>query len=244
MLIYKILFLVLFVAVNVINVFFVNAQRGGPTKKSLALKMAAATGYLLTGVLAMLIGQNGSRFAWLMLLGLFLCWVGDLFLHLWQHKALPAIGFLGFLSAHFVFIAAFVHEIKLLNPARGFFSLPEVLFVLTFCLGFLLFSMAIGTRLKGALRIPILLYAAVITTMLCKALIMGLTYKNAAGAGGGLAATSAIVGAALFVASDFSIAILMFNEKYKKNYPLKMFNMVTYFLAVLLLSALPALILP
>ena len=30
--VYKILFIVLFVAVNVLNVFFVNAQSNGPTK--------------------------------------------------------------------------------------------------------------------------------------------------------------------------------------------------------------------
>ncbi len=240
----KILFVLFFIAVNVINVFFVNAQRGGPTKKSLALKMAGATGYMITGMLAMLIGKNGSRFAWLILLGLFLCWIGDLFLHLWQHKILPAIGFLGFLSAHFVFIAAFLAEINALTPGRGFFSIPEILFVAAFCAGFLLFSHAIGTKLKGALIVPILLYAMVITTMFCKAVIAGLTYKNAVGAGGALAAVCAVAGAALFVMSDFSIAILMFNEKYKKNYPLKMFNMVTYFLAVLLLSALPAVMAP
>ncbi|MBR5424286.1 MAG: hypothetical protein IK108_09775 [Clostridia bacterium] len=240
--IYIILYAVLFIAVNVLNVFFVNAQRNGPTYKSLALKMAAATGYMLTGVIAMRLGNNNSRFAWWILLGLFLCWIGDLFLHLWQHKVLPAIGFLGFLSAHFVFIAAFLNKIKLLDPDRSFFSAPEIIFVAAFCGGFLLFSWLIGTSLKGALKIPILLYAAVITTMLCKAAIMGLTYKNAGMPDGALAAGFAIAGAALFVMSDFSIAILMFNEKYKKNYPLKMFNMVTYFLAVLLLSALPALV--
>ena len=236
----KILFVLIFIAVNVINVFFVNAQRNGPTKKSLAFKMAGATGYLITGILAMCIGKNFSRFAWLIFLGLALCWIGDLFLHLWQNKVFPAIGFLGFLSAHFVFIAAFLHEIGVLTPGRGFFSWAEILFVLCFCLGFLLFSWAIGTKLKGWIKVPILLYAAVITTMLCKAVIMALSYK--AFTGSLFAALIAVCGAALFVASDFSIAVLMFNEKYKKNYPLKMFNMVTYFLAVLLLSALPAVI--
>ena len=138
--IYIILYAVLFIAVNVLNVFFVNAQRNGPTYKSLALKMAAATGYMLTGVIAMRLGNNNSRFAWLIMLGLFLCWIGDLFLHLWQHKVLPAIGFLGFLSAHFVFIAAFLNKIKLLDPERRFFSEPALIFVAAFCGGFLLFS--------------------------------------------------------------------------------------------------------
>ncbi len=235
----KILFVLIFIAVNVLNVFFVNAQRNGPTKKSLTLKMAAATGYLVTCLLAMCIGKNFTRFAWLIFTALVLCWIGDLFLHLWQHKILPAIGFLGFLSGHFVFIAAFLNKIETITPGRGFFSWAEILFVLCFCLGFLLFSWAVGTKLKGWIKVPILLYAAVITTMLCKAVIMGLLYKTVTGSTFAMAV--AALGAVLFVASDFSIAVLMFNEKYKKNYPLKMFNMVTYFLAVLLLSALPAL---
>ena len=107
-----VLFFAVFIAINVINPFFVKAQVNGPSKKSLALKMAAATGYLITGGLAMLIAKNTGRFALLMMLALVLSWCGDLFLHLWQHKIFPAIGFLSFLSAHFVFIAAFLSVTK------------------------------------------------------------------------------------------------------------------------------------
>ena len=241
MTVYRVLFAAIFIAVNVLNVFFVKAQRNGPCKKSLLLKMTAATGYMITCVLAILMGKN-TKFAFLLLLGLFLCWIGDLFLHLWQNKILPVIGFLGFLSAHFVFIAAFWEVIRRAQPAQPFFTAYEIVFVVSFCLAFLLFSYVIGTKLKGLLPVPILLYAAVITTMLCKAVIMAKSYVEAGGQNGTLTALCAVAGAALFVASDFSIAVLMFNEKYKKSYPLKMFNMVTYFLAVLLLSALPALV--
>ena len=236
------LFFAVFIAVNVINPFFVKAQVNGPCKKSLALKMAAATGYLVTGGLAMLIARNTGRFALLMLLALFLSWCGDLFLHLWQHRIFPAIGFLSFLSAHFVFIAAFCSVIHRTAPERGFFSLPEILAVAAFDLFFLLFSAKIGTEVKGWLRIPILLYATVITTMLCKAAVMGASLAASGAPHGALAAAVAVAGAALFVASDFTIAILMFNQKYKKNYALKMFNMVTYFLSVPTLSALILLI--
>ena len=233
-----ILFFAVFIAINVINPFFVKAQMNGPCKKSLALKMAAATGYLITGGLAMLIAHNTGKFALLMMAALFLSWCGDLFLHLWQTKIFPAVGFLSFLSAHFVFIAAFRSVIRTLAPDRGFFSLPEILFVLVFDMFFLLFSHFIGTKVKGLLLAPILLYATVITTMLCKAALMGLLLVKTGAPNGALAAAVAVCGAALFVASDFSIAILMFNPKYKKHYKLKMFNMVTYFLSVPTLSAL------
>lgn len=239
---YLILFSAVFVAVNALNPFYVKAQRDGPNKKSLALKMTCATGYLVTCLCSMLIAQNFSKFAWLIFGGLVLSWIGDLFLHLWQHKIFHAIGFLGFLSAHFLFIAAFLTEIKILSPAQPFFTWPEAAGVLLFCVGFVVFSMMIGTDLKSVLVIPVLVYAAVITTMLCKSIVMGVLYFRADGLYAWPALIAAAVGAALFVTSDFSIAILMFNEKYKKNYPLKMFNMVTYFLAVLLLSSLPMLV--
>lgn len=233
-----VLFFAFFAAINIINPFFVKAQVNGPCKKSLALKMAAATGYLITGGLAVLIARNTGRFALLMLLALFLSWCGDLFLHLWQSKVFPAIGFLSFLSAHFVFITAFWSAAKPLAPERAFFTLPEIAAVAAFDVFFLVFSAAIGTEVKGLLKIPILLYATVITTMLCKAVVLGTVLVRAGAARGALAAVVAIAGAALFVASDFSIAVLMFNKKYKKNFALKMFNMVTYFLSVPTLSAL------
>lgn len=239
---YLILFCAVFVGVNALNPVYVKAQRNGACPKSLLLKMLCATGYLVTCVLAMLIGNNFTKFSWLILLALGLSWIGDLFLHLWQHKIFHGIGFLGFLSAHFIFIWAYLTEIKALSPDRAFFSVPEVAAVVLFCVGFVLFSIRIGTNLKSVLVVPVLIYAAVITTMLCKASVMGVLYAKAGLPHGVFAAVVAIAGAALFVASDFSIAILMFNEKHKKNYPLKMFNMVTYFLAVLLLSALPMLV--
>ena len=194
-----VLFFAFFIAINVINPFFVKAQTNGPCKKSLALKMAAATGYLITGALAMIIARNFGKFAILMMIALFLSWCGDLFLHLWQAKIFPAIGFLSFLSAHFVFIAAFLSVIGTLSPERGFITVPEIVFVLAFDLFFLLFSHKIGTEVKGLLLIPILLYATVITTMLCKAAVMGILLIQAGTPNAVLTAVVAILGAVLFV---------------------------------------------
>lgn len=234
----KILYAVIFIAVNVINPFFVKEQRNGACPKSLALKMAAATGYVLTGVLGMVIAGNYGTFAKIMMGALLCSWIGDLFLHLWQSKIFYGIGFLGFLSAHFFFIAAFMNVIKAAAPETPFISVWEILFILLFDVFFLVFSAKIGTNLKGILKVPIVIYATVITFMLCKASLMGITLAKAGADYGVLVAVLAIVGAVNFVASDFTIAILMFNEKHKKNYPLKMFNMVTYFIAELLLSGL------
>ncbi len=233
-----VLFVLVFIAINVIDPFYVRAQRDGPTWRSLALKMAAATGYLITAGIATLYAKNTGTFARTMLAAFLLCWIGDLFLHLWQTKVFPAIGFLGFLSSHFCFIAAFWGVIRALDPERPFFTVAECAAVAAFDVFFLIFSKAIGTKIGGALIAPILLYATVITTMLCKAAVMGVLWAKTGGAWAVFACVLAIAGAALFVASDFSIAVLMFNEKYKKHYALKLFNMTTYFLAVPTLSAL------
>ena len=239
----QIVFALLFIGVIALNPFYVKAQVNGPNRKSLLLKMLCATGYLATGVIAIVLGGGfGKPFSRLLLIALALCWIGDLFLHLWQHRIFPVIGFLGFFSAHFVFIAAFCHVIGAVSPGRPFFSVGLVCAVVGFDLFFLLFSHLIGTKVKGLLAIPLLLYATVITTMLYQATQMGALYLGAGGERGVFALLAAALGALCFVASDFSIAILLFNEKHKKNYPLKMFNMVTYFLAALLLSALPALV--
>ena len=239
---YKILTALVCAAVMVLAPIFVKEQRNGPCWRSLFVKMVAATGYMAVGGLCVAMTGVCSPFDKWMLLGLFGSWIGDLFLHLWQTKVFPAIGFLGFLSAHFFFIAAYWTGIKAMAPDRGFFTLPEILFVVLFDVCFIIFAMKTGLSLKGVIAVPIVVYATVITTMLCKAATLGITAVKTGAANGAFVLLCALAGALLFVASDFTISILMFNEKQKKNYPLKMFNIVTYFAAELLLALLIALV--
>ena len=234
----KILLALLCAGVMLITPFYVKAQKNGACKKSLALKMAAATGYIAAGVLCALISGELSAFDRLIFCALGCSWIGDLFLHLWQKKIYTAIGFTGFLSAHFFFIAAYMNAIGRMLPERSFFSVQELLFVLTFDIFFVIFALKTGIKLKGIIALPILLYATVITTMLCKAVLLGAGAVTTGAANAAAVCVFAVCGAALFVASDFSISILMFNPRQKKNYPLKMFNMLTYFAAQLLLACL------
>ena len=163
-------------------------------------------------------------------------------MHLWQTKVFPSIGFFGFLSAHFFFIAAYWTGIKAMDPDRSFFTWPEIAFVVLFDVFFVIFAAKTGLKLKGVIAVPILIYATVITTMLCKAAVLGITAVQTGAPHGAWVLVCALAGALLFVASDFTISILLFNEKQKKNYPLKMFNIVTYFAAELLLALLIALV--
>jgi len=72
--------------------------------------------------------------------------------------------------------------------------------------------------------------------MLCKATLLGIEAVKTGITP--LAAACAITGALNFVASDFTISILMFDKKQKKNFKLKLFNMYTYFIAEILLASL------
>ena len=204
--------------------------------------MVAATGYLAVGLLCVVSTGALSLFDKLMLTALFASWIGDLFLHLWQTKVFPVIGFLGFLSAHFFFIAAYWVGIRSMAPSAALFTAPEILFVVLFDVFFVIFAKTTGMNLKGVLLIPIVIYATVITTMLSKAVALGFTAMQTDAPYGIFVLLCAMAGALLFVASDFTISILMFNEKHKKNYPLKMFNIVTYFAAELLLALLIGLV--
>lgn len=234
----KILMAAISVAVMIITPFFVKAQKDGPCVKSLILKMTAATGYLLIGVLGTAYKGSITKFDRILFIALILSWIGDLFLHLWQKKIYPVIGFLGFFSAHFFFIAAYLNGIAQVSPGRGFFSVPEIAFVVIFDICFIIYAVVTKMNLKGVIAVPIVMYATVITTMFCKAFLLGFTSVKSGAENGMLIAVFAVLGAALFVMSDFSISILMFNEKRKTDYKLKMFNMLTYYAAELLLAGL------
>lgn len=238
--IYYIIIAAISVVVLALTPPYVMEQKDGANSKSLTLKMICACGYIAVGAIGIIKNNSENElFTKLMLGALIASWAGDLFLHLWKPKWIGAIGFLGFLSAHFFFIAAFYTEIKAINPDAQFFSVWEIIFILCFDCFFILFSIKTDMKLKGLMRIPIFIYATVITTMLCKAVEFGITAYRSGMATPVILAFTAI-GAVCFVASDFTISILMFNPKHKKNIPLKMFNMITYFVAELLLAGILA----
>lgn len=236
---WKIIAVVISVLVMFITPFYVKAQKNGACFKSFRLKMIAATGYLSVGVIAQLFLAEKTAFSILLLTALCFSWIGDFFLHLWQRKIYKVIGFLGFLTSHFFFISAYVTGINTFSPNEAFFSLPEIIIVVLFDAVFLLTSFLLKSNLKKSIIIPVIIYASVIMTMLCKAVRLGIAvFESPVSQTPVLALVCACLGASLFVASDFTIAFLMFNDRFKKNYKLKMFNMITYFSAELLLSYL------
>jgi len=238
----KILFAVICLVVMSITPFFVKAQMNGPCARSMLLKMTGATGYVAIGLLGVRLSGDGFSVFDMVLLGaLIASWIGDLFLHSTKMWSI-VVGFFGFLSAHFFFIAAYSTEIAVLNPGQSFFVPWQIAVVLVLVVLFLVFSARSGFSFSGIIKVGIVFYGAVITTMMCKAIQLGYSVISAGVENAVVTAVVSIAGAILFCMSDFSISILMFVDGAKKNIPLKMFNMFTYFAAELLLASLTLLI--
>lgn len=235
----KILTVLISAGVIAITYPYVSAQKDGACPKSLLLKMIGATGYMAVGGLCVMITGECSEFDKAMLFALLLSWLGDLFLHLWFHFACTAVGFVCFLASHILFIRAYITGISSLTvsaPEKFFYSVPEIIIIVVLVGLFIILIEKSDMNLHGFMRIPIIIYGIVILTMLCKATILSISAVQAGITP--LAAFCGIVGALNFVASDFSISILMFDRRQKKNFKLKLFNMYTYFIAEILLASL------
>ena len=81
-----------------------------------------------------------------------------------------------------------------------------------------------------------LIYGAVITVMTVKCFVFGCNLFAAEGIQEKVYSVMLICGSTLFILSDASIAPLIFDDKFKHNYPLKKFNLWTYYIGQLLIA--------
>ncbi|MBR1811920.1 MAG: lysoplasmalogenase [Clostridia bacterium] len=211
--------------------FFLVEQRH-PSVKSLLLKMVCASMFLCVGIFALL--QAGrSLYALFMVLGLVCSWFGDLFLHIQGKAKMPCavIGVLSFLSAHVMYLIAFSNVITM-EMHSSLLTVGTLIFVLAM----LAIYTVIVILTKTPLKLPLILlyiYAVFLTIMCFSALRLSVFLFPTTPIGAILLGTGAI----LFVLSDGSLGILMFNKKLKSNFPLKIFNIGTYFVGQLMLAA-------
>ena len=137
----------------------------------------------------------------------------------------------------FFYIIAYANACTQMQPGRPFLQVWElaVLVVLVGAYAVFLFK---GLQMKPAIKPAILAYAATILSMLMKAVDLAVVSLQTGAANAKITAALAIGGAVLFVASDLTISVLMFDKEQKSNFPLKIFNIVTYFAGQLLLASL------
>lgn len=137
------------------------------------------------------------RYRTLVLAGLGMSAVGDVLLMLPQDLFAPGLG--AFLVAHLLYIAAFTSA-----PGRWSFAPAPLLGLLPPAA---VTAWLIWPGVPGVLRAPVAAYLAVIVTMAWQAMARAQVMRTAG-------ASSAAIGAALFVASDAALAINRFRAPF------------------------------
>lgn len=244
--IWKVLFVIAVAAEFVFVPLFLKYSWPNKCWKSFGFKMVCSALFFAAGLLATKISGHSaetSPYTKLILWGLFLGWLGDMFLHLITDKIVVfGLGLFAFLGGHIFYIFAFQKAIKKTYPDKPFFAWYEIVAVAVL-VGLVLLYAAIkkkqGKLAAGKLYmvIPVVLYAVTISAMLAKAFrycvgewLYGTNDHMV------MIFVTVALGAVLFVLSDGSLGMILFAGQ-QKNRPLKIFNIATYFAAQILLAS-------
>jgi alkenylglycerophosphocholine hydrolase len=189
------------------------------TKPTVMLLLIA---WILTDadVPTLMLGVNTSSILWF-ILGLFICFWGDIFLMLpGERLFLP--GLISFLLGHFFYIIGFYHVIP---PAGSAIVALVIAIILVLVSGWVYVRLANGMQESGktGMRIPVLIYTIVIAFMLYSA-VLSLFDENWLS----LPASFVSVGALLFMISDIMNAWVRFVGPIKNH---RVWIMSTYHLA-------------
>lgn len=231
----------LFVACIIIEIvftpLFLKAQWPQACFKSLVYKMICSSAFVCIGVLSVFITGNKSTYAIMMLVGLALGWIGDYFLHAKTTNTYFAIGMISFMLEHIAYIACYMRTIPVISSEYNMFNPVEIivisaLLVLAF-VGAAKFKVEFSMKI---LKLGVAVYTAILITMFVKATALGIAYYKTGAENGLIALLVLLLGSLCFTLSDATIGLLMFAGK-KKNKPLKVFNIVTYFAGQALLAS-------
>lgn len=209
---------------------FLKAAWPERTMTSLKYKMVCSGLFMLSALCCMVYSSNYSLYTVFMLVGLTFGLIGDLLLHFPTPK--KWVNFLGgasFFIGHIFYIVSFSVAMKNYFPDAKVFDYRAIIVI--FGLVGIGVIIALAKKLKlGKFAIPVLAYAIVIVTMLVTAFQLTIRLSGTISV-----ACTVLLGAILFVLSDITITFLFFGGQ-KGNRPLKVFNIVTYFLGQILLG--------
>lgn len=206
-------------------------------KQSFIFKVISAALFVLCGFLCVKITGNNTPYANLMMIGLFLGFIGDIFLHsLSDNKIHFAVGFLSFLAGHVMYIVAFHKAIKTTYPAAGVFSWYEI--VLTLLCTLIVLAVLLKLKVfqgKELLMIPFFVYGLILFSMCFKALRYAIG-EIAYGTNDNMLAVFLTVGLGgiLFTISDLILGYTI--PKGSTTRTLRIINIGTYFSAQILLA--------
>ncbi len=206
-------------------------------KMSLIYKMISATLFVICGVLAMKIAGNNTSYASLMVWGLVFGWLGDYFLHSLKDRMVEfIIGVVAFLVGHIFYIAAFYHALKTLKPDAKLLNWYDFVVVgAVFALVSVYVAVKKLYQKKGPMVIGLMLYGVFLTAMVVKAcLYMYAEWDYGINDTMVPALLTVGIGSVFFFLSDASLGIILMGNEVKKG--MRYFNIITYFIAQILLA--------
>lgn len=206
-------------------------------RKSLILKMVCSTMFVSVCVLSMFIADNFSRYALTMLVGFVFGWIGDYFLHAKPSNAYFVTGFISFLIGHIIYIVAFVKATPVIAPDYKLFNGVEIAVII----GIVTLLMAAAEVVKvkfspSVVKVGVIIYLLAINSMVVRAAVLGYSYYKTGAEFGIVALLLLGIGATAFLLSDITLGIIIFGGR-KKNYPIKIFNIITYFWGQVMLAS-------
>ena len=176
-------------------------------------KILAASAYIAA---ALSLGALETAYGRLVVLAMAFCWAGDLLLVSRSSRGLFLGGLSAFLLGHVVYSVAF--SVRGLVAGTGVFALAAMGLFIWFIMRWL------KPHLDARMRVPVLAYMLAISVMMA----------TAAGSWAAQASLPLLLGAALFVASDVSVARNRFVAPGIIN---RAWGLPAYFIAQLLLAA-------
>lgn len=207
-------------------------------KQSLIFKTLSSTMFVLCGFLAMKISGNSSDYAYMILWGLIMGWVGDLFLHSLKNKMYHfAIGVVAFLAGHIFYIVGLQKAIDTAFPSEPTFAWHEYVFIAVVVITVVAILGIKGLFKKnGAISIGLVAYGIILSTMLAKALRYAIG-EIAYGTNDDMfmITVTVAIGALLFSVSDISLGFILSSDNAKRG--MRVFNIITYYVAQILLAA-------
>lgn len=230
-----IIYIILFIAEIIFASLFIKAGYPKATKKGFSFKMCAATVFVLNGIYAYFQGEKSAYTISIIIALIFGFW-GDLFLALSpfvknkesSKKLLTVfmlIGGIFFLLEHVTYIVTFAKELK----ERDAFNVLIFACVLLAVLAIGIIT-AVVLKLKlGKFTVPILIYALGISSMLAISVCLAISLS------GNIKMQLILFTAPiLFIISDSTLALKIFDKKRFDNMPVRIINLLTYFIAQML----------
>ena len=229
------IYILLFVAEIIFSFLFIKEGYPEATKKGFCFKMCAAAVFVLNGIYAYYQGEKGAYAISIIIALIFGFW-GDLFLALSpfvknskNEKKLVTFfvlfGGIFFLLEHVTYIVTFAKELK----EKAAFN--AVIFI-SVLLTVLIIGVALTVFLKlklGKFTVPIIIYAIAISSMLAISVCLAIN-----GVGNLKMQIILFCAPILFVISDSTLVLKIFDKKRFDNMLVRSINLSTYFLAQML----------